>query len=34
VNTNNSYWVEDGGYIKLREVSLSYQITRETESIR
>ncbi len=29
VNTNNSYWVEDGGYIKLREVSLSYQISPE-----
>ena len=27
VNTNNRYWVEDGTYIKLREVSLSYQFS-------
>ena len=27
VNTNNSYWVEDGSYIKVREVSLSYKFT-------
>ena len=27
VNTNNSYWVEDGSYIKLREVSLSYKFS-------
>ena len=24
VNTNNSYWVEDAGYMKLREVALGY----------
>jgi outer membrane receptor protein involved in Fe transport len=33
VNTNNSYWVEDGGYVKLREVSLSYQIKPENLNI-
>ena len=27
VNTNNSYWVEDGSYIKVREVSLSYKFS-------
>lgn len=29
VNTNNSYWVEDAGYVKLREVSLSYDFSQE-----
>ena len=29
VNTNNSYWVEDAGYLKFREVSLSYQFGQE-----
>jgi TonB-linked SusC/RagA family outer membrane protein len=29
VNTNNSYWVENGSYVKLREVSLSYTINPE-----
>ncbi len=24
VNSNNSYWVEDAGYVKIREVALSY----------
>ncbi|MDR9418871.1 SusC/RagA family TonB-linked outer membrane protein [Gracilimonas sp.] len=29
VNTNNAYWVEDAGYVKLREVSLSYDFSQE-----
>lgn len=29
VNSNNSYWVEDGGYVKFREVSISYQFGQE-----
>lgn len=29
VNSNNSFWVEDAGYVKLREVSLSYQFGAE-----
>lgn len=29
VNTNNSYWVEDAGYVKLREVSLSYDLSQD-----
>jgi hypothetical protein len=33
VNTNNRYWVEDGTYIKLREVSLSYQFTPDNLSL-
>jgi TonB-linked SusC/RagA family outer membrane protein len=27
VNNQNSFWVEDGSYLKLREVSLSYNLT-------
>jgi hypothetical protein len=33
VNTNNRYWVEDGTYIKLREVSLSYQFSPNNLSL-
>jgi TonB-linked SusC/RagA family outer membrane protein len=29
VNTNNSYWVEDAGFVKLREVSISYDFAPE-----
>ncbi|MFD2532754.1 SusC/RagA family TonB-linked outer membrane protein [Gracilimonas halophila] len=29
VNTNNAYWVEDAGYVKLREVSLSYDFSQD-----
>jgi hypothetical protein len=29
VNTNNSYWVEDASFVKLRELSISYTITPE-----
>jgi TonB-linked SusC/RagA family outer membrane protein len=27
VNTNNSYWVEDASFIKLRELSISYRVS-------
>lgn len=27
VNSNNSYWVEDASYIKLRELSIGYKLT-------
>ena len=27
VNTNNSYWVEDGGFIKVREAALGYSFS-------
>jgi TonB-linked SusC/RagA family outer membrane protein len=30
VNNQTDYWVEDGSYLKLREVSLSYTISQET----
>lgn len=34
VNSNNSYWVEDAGYVKLRELSLSYSFgAQELEPI-
>jgi TonB-linked SusC/RagA family outer membrane protein len=29
VNTQNSFWVEDGSYLKLRELSLSYSMTAD-----
>lgn len=29
VNTNNSYWVEDAGYVKIRQVSLSYRFNQK-----
>jgi TonB-linked SusC/RagA family outer membrane protein len=29
VNTQNDFWVEDGSYLKLREVSLSYSVGAE-----
>jgi len=29
VNQNNGYWVEDGTYIKLREIALSYNVPKE-----
>jgi TonB-linked SusC/RagA family outer membrane protein len=29
VNSNNAYWVEDGGFVKLREVAISYNLTSE-----
>lgn len=29
VNTNNSYWVEDGSFVKIREVSLSYSASKK-----
>lgn len=30
VNTNNSYWVEDASFVKLREVSLSYSLPKKS----
>lgn len=30
VNTNNSYWVEDAGFIKFREVALGYTFSQKT----
>jgi TonB-linked SusC/RagA family outer membrane protein len=30
VNTNNSYWVEDAGFIKFREVALGYTFPQKT----
>jgi len=30
VNTNNAYWVEDAGYVKLREVALGYSFEQKT----
>jgi len=27
VNSNNSYWVEDASFVKLREVSIGYTLT-------
>lgn len=29
VNSNNEYWVEDAGFVKLREVALSYDVGAE-----
>jgi TonB-linked SusC/RagA family outer membrane protein len=29
VNTQNDFWVEDGSYLKLRELSLSYNVSSE-----
>ncbi|HLG39249.1 MAG TPA: SusC/RagA family TonB-linked outer membrane protein [Chitinophagaceae bacterium] len=33
VNTNNKYWVEDAGYIKLREVALGYVLPKSALSV-
>lgn len=34
VNSNNSYWVEDAGYVKIRELALSYNFgAKELEPI-
>jgi hypothetical protein len=33
VNTNNSYWVEDAGFIKLSEVSLGYVLPKSALSV-
>lgn len=30
VNTNNSYWVEDAGFVKLREVALGYNFSKRS----
>lgn len=29
VNSNNAYWVEDGGFVKLREVAITYNLTSD-----
>lgn len=29
VNQNNGYWVEDGSFVKLRELSLSYNVSKD-----
>jgi hypothetical protein len=30
VNTNNSYWVEKAGFVKVREVALGYTFSQRT----
>lgn len=33
VNTNNSYWVEDASFVKIREVALGYSVTKKSLSV-
>jgi hypothetical protein len=33
VNTNNSYWVENAGYIKLREASIGYSFSTKNLNV-
>lgn len=33
VNTNNSYWVEDAGFVKIREIALGYTFDQKTLNV-